>query len=161
MNGGEGGFRTHAPRLSVISTSSLKKARERIGRTPQNFVPMMPNNPNRIKVFRQFDSDNFNGYKVWWVISAWALRTHLGLRPKPRASSLAHSLLIAGNEAPEKGQDSLILHVFFDKAKGRSAHTRRGPSFRRTFFPCSCSSPSRGVLGRSPKWELRAKAEWR
>ena len=115
MNGGEGGFRTHAPRLSVISTSSLKKARERMGRTPQNFVPMIPNNPNRIKVFRQFDSDNFTGYKVWWVISAWALRTHLGLRPKPRASSLARSLLLLEMELRKRGRFLQHLTGFFDK----------------------------------------------
>ena len=34
------------------------------------------------------------GYKVWWVISALALSSHLGLRPKPRARGLGCSLFL-------------------------------------------------------------------
>ncbi len=51
---------------------------------------MIPNNPNKIKVFRQFDSDNFTGYKVWGRVLAWALSSHLGLRPKTPRESLEH-----------------------------------------------------------------------
>ena len=95
---------------------------------------------------------------VCGLFSALALSSHLGLRPKPRARSLAANLLILENEAPEKGQYPPTPHGFFGITKGCGAHTRRGPTFRRIFVSCSTPRNSRGVLGRSPKWERKVKA---
>ena len=43
---------------------------------------------------------------IMWLCrrSAFALRSHLGLRPKPRASRLARGLFWLDNDAPEKGR---------------------------------------------------------
>ena len=40
------------------------------------------------------------------------LHPHLGLRPKPHASSLARGLFLVGSAAPEKGRHPPMPHVF-------------------------------------------------
>ena len=50
--------------------------------------------------------------------SALALGSHLGLRPKPRASSLARSLLLLEMKLRRRGNSLRCLTGFFDKLKG-------------------------------------------
>ena len=102
------------------------------------------------------------GDRVWWVILALALRTHLGLRPKPRASRLARSPLLLEVKLRKRGGGLRHLTECFNKL--RPPRFRGGLSVSKKlvygdlFRPLSVLKPLARGLGRSPKWVRKAKA---
>jgi len=116
------------------------------------------------------------GRHVFGLLSLHWLRVPIwGCAPKPRASRLAWSRIFAESEAANKEQDPHMFHHFLNKPKGHGARTRRDPCLEKSLglegaSPLSGASfsrkegskprSSRGVLGRSPKGERKAKAEW-
>ena len=97
------------------------------------------------------------GFKCLWAFLCFGLAFPFGATPQAPRELLGVEPPSAGNEAPEKRRQ-------YPPSTLRNCSTNwatpsHGAPFRCVLFSCSGPGPSRGVLGRSPKWERRAKAE--